>query len=176
MGWRTPRTWAAGQLMRAHWLNEELLDNLLTLRGLNGYGVQLGLDEDQSIPSGETTPIGWALALWQLGTLWTSGSAITIPIDGYWSLRAVVNFAADPDGMRRIGYSLNGRKVPQSSVLAVTDVDKSTILSFRQTVALSAGDVVEITAYQTSGEELRVFLGSQTRSLTRATIHLVGTI
>lgn len=174
MAWRTPRTWAALDKVRSHWLNEELVDNPLVLRGLNSYGVQLSLDEEQGLTNDEIAPVSWSSAIWQVGALWTSGTDITIPVTGYWLLQMLAEWKTFAGNVRRIGYTINGRKIHRSSIQGNASAHR-TYQKFRTLELLSAGDVVVFHAIQNTGGDLSLYPDPTGLSNVRATVLLRGT-
>lgn len=172
----TPRTWTAGDIVR-HWqLNTEVRDRLRSLRYLNDYGVGLALTEPKSVPSGETTPVPWDTATWQVGSMWSSDETITLPIDGFYAVQFAASWFFHASGTRRIGVRVNGQKLWRSSCQTVTDTDHQAGLNFRDVFQLSAGDELALIAFQTCGQDLRLYIGNGPRSETRASIRLLGTV
>lgn len=176
--WRgTPRTWTAGEYVRDYWMRKEVSDRLRSLRSMLDYAVLVQTTEDQTTPTGETTAIAWDAAISQVGDtpIWTQGTDFTLPIDGYWEVRAVTIWLPSAGDVRRLGYSLNGKKRFRSSTLGLGGGNTLT-LNFKDIIAASAGDIVQIIVWQNTGDDMTITAGSEGLSTTRAAVRLVGVV
>jgi hypothetical protein len=152
----TPRTWTAGESLRTYQLDTEIRDRLRSLRYLNEYAVKLDGVSDQALKSGEREILNYDTSQWNVGAMWVSGSKVTIPVTGVYSVFSKVAFAANTTGSRRIGLRLQeADEFWCSTVDSVETVGKQTILSFVREFELTADVTVEFTAWQDTGVELR---------------------
>lgn len=174
--WRTsPRTWTDGEYVRDYWLKTEISDRLRSLRQLNDYGVQLSVDEDQTIPTAETTAVSWDSAVWQVGNLWESGDEITIPVTGYWWIAMVCEWRTASGHSRGAGFYRGSKKVFRSSVPGNAS-QRRAFQKFRSLELLSAGDVIRFLVRQNAGGDLNIFPDIVGLSNVRGTVMLRGTV
>lgn len=113
----------------------------------------------QSIPDGATTPVNWTTAPIDSDGFWAGGapSRLTVPVGkgGIYRIEGNLQYAINGVGVRRASIPANavtraiGGPVPGDPSV-VTGVMVGLLL------ALSAGDYVEVEAYQTSGGPLNL--------------------
>ena len=88
-------------------------------------------------------------------------SRYVAPYSGWYLISGVVAFAANATGLRSTRWAVNGSVVLNSGV-DVTSVTASTqeVAANTQKVFLTAGDYVELQAFQSSGGNLNTVYGS----------------
>ncbi len=88
----------------------------------------------------------------------TNTSRITVAADGIYTISGSINFAVNSSGIRALYVRHNGT-TDIAGQSAPANASNSTSLSINTIYALSAGDYVELFAYQTSGSSLNVTAG-----------------
>jgi hypothetical protein len=113
----------------------------------------------ESVPNNSITTLTPTAELRDIGSMWTSGSNITIPSGqgGWYEIGVVYRYAsqATAANTRQARINVNSVEqmtfqVPTSSVLNATNV----IVSGVYETSLSAGDVITFSAFQNSGGAL----------------------
>lgn len=172
MAW-PPATAIIGQTPDATWLNANLRDPLLDLRGLNGASVKLfRTSASQAISNSANTAISWQSTAWNVGTVWAVGSPtrVTIAVAGWYSVVVNAKWANNTTGRRSAGYRINGTGAYYAlQQTAANGVDTTTGIGLAQ---LEAGDYLEILVFQNSGGSLNLTGG--TEGDTTASVTLVG--
>ena len=117
----------------------------------------------QSIPASTLTAITWASATWAYpGTLWTSGSRVTVQALGYYDLDTQVTYAANSTGARQVMFRVTtgprqpGRRGNTTIFGLYSTVASSTppLVTGMLSPYMYAGDYVEVLAFQSSGGSL----------------------
>lgn len=90
----------------------------------------------------------------------TSGSTtrITFQTAGRYEVKGTVEFAADPDGSRRVDFIYNGATVVECMNVASGSAISAVILSGSRDFIVSAGDYAELRVTHTAGAALNVHL------------------
>lgn len=166
MTYAAPRSWStdtasANGHLNASALNQDIRDNLISLRGLNDYSAKVLLSNDLSINSATETAVTWETSAWNIGSMWSSGvtpTRITVAVTGFYELCGTINFLSDSTGSRRVSYRVNGTTTHCLSNRPATD-NGPTYVDYYDVVSLTAGDYVEILVFQDSGGALKVDSG-----------------
>lgn len=87
-------------------------------------------------------------------------SQIVLPVSGLWNISACVNFALNATGVRAVKFYRNGAVITgATSQYRAGDNDVTNVhLSIME--PLSAGDIIEVYAVQTSGVSINTTIGS----------------
>lgn len=171
--WVPPRTWTDGEIMSPAMFNTQLRDEILNLRTMRGAGVSVYLAEDASVGADQRAPISWGAALWQVGGMWSNGSQLAAPVTGLYEV--IVNIETEVQAAggstQGCGYVVNGSATHHDLQFQEQTSDSHN-LSGSDLVPLTAGDYVELYAFQDSGESLSMKGGTADR--TRANLVLVA--
>jgi hypothetical protein len=129
-----------------------------------GCGVKK--TDDQSINTGTYTVVSWASEDFDTNSMHdnaTNNTRITIPTGktGYYLLTGGIAFNSNGTGNRIVRVYKNGADLRWLSSVAAANTGNFTIVPFSQTFSLTAGDYLEIYAYQTSGGSLSVMSDAQ---------------
>ena len=103
----------------------------------------------------------------------TNNTRITIPADGSgtYLITANVFFAANATGVRNVRITLNGTTVLASGIAVSTGGTTGTSVNATTIEQLSAGDYIEVEAYQDSGAALDTVTG---RNRTYVCVHKIS--
>lgn len=117
----------------------------------------------QSIPSASLTVISWDTEEFDVGGFFTSATPtrVTIPtgMNGYYALSGQIAFAATAGGAERtIAFRKNGTTNFAYGTAYFTSSAPSTPNISGRTVYLTAGDYIEVTAYQNSGSSVNTLV------------------
>lgn len=174
MAW-PPATATLGQTPDATWLNANLRDPLLDLRGLNGASVKLfRTSATQAITNNTNTAVSFQSTAWNVGTIWAIGSPtrVTIPTSGWYSVVVNAKWANNGTGRRSAGYRINGGATYWAlQQTAANGVDTTTGIGYAELVA---GDYLEIIVFQNSGGSLNLTGGSEADSSASVSLLAVG--
>lgn len=92
----------------------------------------------------------------------TDPSRLTAPSDGLYGFGATVFFAANATGFRRVKIRKNGTEtIASQAVMAITTGSEPTEVTISFEAALEETDYIEVIAYQNSGGDLNVGVGSK---------------
>lgn len=154
MAYVAPRSWAIGETPTAALFNQEIRDNLLALRGLNGAACKLyRTTATLSIANGTTrTAVTWQAAAWNLGSMWASGTNVTVPVAGRYLIIVNAPWTNVSGGVRGCGFRINAA-APEfdMQVQLASAIDTCTGMDV---VELAANDTVQARVFQTSGSAL----------------------
>lgn len=115
---------------------------------------------DHSIASGSYVAVQWNGERYDTNTFHnnvTNNTLLTVPFAGYYHIEANVVFAASATGLRSAGFALNGGITAETtgSFNLVTPVSGDyTGVHTAQDILLTAGDYLEVYAYQNTGGAL----------------------
>jgi hypothetical protein len=121
-------------------------------------GARVRRSTAQSIPNASfSTALIFDQELTDDGGMFDVGqpTRLTAPADGWYSLVATLNYAANATGTRYVWFRINGVDIIDS-VNSDAASAGPTILNLSTQTYLSADDYVEIIAYQDSGAALNV--------------------
>lgn len=166
MAYVTPKTWVTGDTVSASQLNQDLRDNVEYVKGLTDglsfSGTRLQRSATQSIPDSTNTLITWQTEVFDYGGWWSSGTNVVVPSgaipSGFTSIAvqcyARAEFAASAVGTRRLRILIDGASAGGSNTTGIsgdtTDLDTTVITT------VTAGQVITLEAYQSSGGALTV--------------------
>lgn len=166
MAWSTPKTWTSETLTSSD-MNTYLSDNLSYLKGIvDGVGfsgVEALRSTNQSISNGSDTNVSFTSEGFDYGGWFGgSGTAVTVPSGavptGYTTIAVGVyvrgRFASNGTGYRRLTLVINGTDEAAMSVDANSGAE--TEVAFTDFAIVSAGDLLTLEAYQTSGGNLNL--------------------
>lgn len=155
MAWANPRSWGLTENPLPVLLNQELRDNLLSLRALHDASIRVHRTAVQSLANNARTPIAWQAAAYQTGIAWSAATLptqITVAVSGLYLLVTSLPFANVVGGQRGVGWRKNGEATawdlqlqPGNGVDTVNGIEL---------IDLAAGDFIEVYGYQTSGAAL----------------------
>lgn len=182
MAWRSPRTWATGDGVWVYTLNTEIRDRMMTLRHLNDAAVHVSLTTAQTIPDSETVNVHWDTQDWGASgeTLWSRGDSekFLAPIAGWYELQAVLVWAISPGSglggrflrygfveQENLNYDMDYRQDPGGG-------PSSIVLTGSDWVQMTTADILEVRAYQDTGDDLPLIGSTGTRC--RASWRLLG--
>lgn len=110
MVWSTPRDWATGEQVTVPLLNQELRDNLLSIRNNNDWMVRCTKSANQSLGTTGYTAIPWNVHDFIVGTTalhsTASGEKFMAPVAGWYGLRGSIIYGS-ASGYRGIAYAFN---------------------------------------------------------------------
>jgi len=177
MAYTSPRTWttgATGTLLNASALNTDIRDNMASLRGLNDAACRLYLTADTGISNAADTAVTWQASAYNVGGMWSSGTnptRVTVPTTGYYELNALLAYHFNSGGgSRRVSYRVNGGTVTRLAVRQATD-EGQTYAFGSDVINLTAGDYLEILAFQDSTATVKIDSGPAGSTLT---VRLLG--
>jgi hypothetical protein len=155
----TPSTFSAGAMLAAATLNQgvrDVLNFILNPPQCQAYdttGLTLTTGVAATVPLGAENYDEPQPGDSPMHDNTTNNSRITIRTTGKYQIDAYVCFAANATGARRVEVVKNGAaSIVTNSQPATPTV--STTIQASKTVPLSAGDYIEMQAYQTSGGNL----------------------
>jgi hypothetical protein len=159
MPWTTPKTWSVNEVVTAANMNTHLRDNMSFV----GAPPQCSVSTvtPQSIANLTLTALNADLEAYDNDSMHstsTNNSRITINTAGRYLFCATVGFS-NATGLRQGIFRRDGTTYILGGVItmAVTVV-ADTVLSFSQTIPLTAGQYIEVMARQDSGGNLDVGL------------------
>lgn len=175
MAWTAPSTWTNVMLTAAQ-LNQQLRDNLLTLRQGNQQLVKLYLDSDASITNSLDTILSWSNPpSFQVGTIWSAANPtrLTAPVTGYYLIIPNIEWLSNSSGVRNTFYrwSVGAAQYElQSQGASLSGHSNCSGIGIH---FLTAAQYVEIGVWQDSGATRQVHGGTLDR--TRVAMMLLGT-
>lgn len=166
MAYTTPPTFVASDPLAAADLNI-LSDDIIYLKGqtdgftLSGFSIRRAAT--QSISNSTDTDISFDTELQDFGGWWSSGTTATTPSAAIPSgaseigalVFAMVKFATDGDGKRKVTVLKNGSAVDLWKVQALDD-DNTTVIFPPQFTTTEAADTWKLQVWQNSGGALNV--------------------
>ena len=116
---------------------------------------------DQSLSSSTYTVLSWDSENFDTDTMHdnsTNNTRITIATGkaGYYLLSGSISFGSNGTGNRIVRSYKNGSDFRWLAAVAASNTGNFTVVPFSQTLSLSAGDYLEIYAFQSSGGALNV--------------------
>jgi hypothetical protein len=165
MAWTAPITWTASHVVTAAELNTGVRDNLNFLHTFSGvYGYKAA---DQTLTTAVEAAMVMDTESYDTDAYHdnaTTNTRFTIPtgFDGYYLLGAMVDFAGNATGVRRLSLRLNGATelaLAQVSAAGATVTRMGTVSLITH---LAAADYVEATVFQNSGGNLAAVAGLST--------------
>lgn len=131
-----------------------------TFVGAKAYGTT-----NQTISNFTVTAITWNNENFDTDSMHstsTNTSRLTIPTGktGYWQITASLGYDASAAGVRQIRLSKNGSFVNNEQVEATSSYGNT--MGFSNILNLTAGDYIELEAFQTSGGNLDVVKSADT--------------
>jgi hypothetical protein len=151
--WSDPADWALGVNPNATQLDQELINNVLSLRNLNDQSIRLHRTSVQSMPNNTRQPISWQAAAYQTGLTWSSGtnpSRITVNVTGWYLLAGNIEYANVVGGIRRIGWHTSAN-LSQNFDLQAHPGNGVDTTNGLELIYLTAGDYIEVYGYQNTG-------------------------
>lgn len=155
MAWSDPRTWLLTETPTHTQLNQEIRDNLGSLRALNDNCIRVHRTATQSMTNNTRLAITWQAAAYQTGITWSSGTnptRITVNVTGLYLLAANIKFANVVGGRRGVGWKKNGgatnwdiQNHPGNGVDTVNGIE---------IIDLVSGDYIEVFGFQNSGSAI----------------------
>jgi hypothetical protein len=100
MSYKRPPTQRYHKVATSTWA-DQLAQNFEALWA-SKPNVRLYKSTSTNITTGTPTAISWNAARWNVGTSWTSGAAITVPVAGFYLIYAHIDWEANTTGKRRI--------------------------------------------------------------------------
>lgn len=153
--WVDPATWVLGTTPTKAQLDQALISNIASLRNLNDQSIRVHRTAVQSIANNSrsgTAVMTWQATQYQQGITWSSGTnptRITVNKTGFYLLVANIKYANTAGGRRGVGYRINNGSLNYDMQLhPAVNVDTTTGIDV---IPLTAGDYIEIYAYQSSG-------------------------
>lgn len=129
---------------------------------INAAGARVYDSGTQSIPNNTYTALTFNSERWDYGTYHSTVSnttRLTVPVNGLYMVTGGVAYASNATGQRALGIRVNG-----SSLYALERVDtingQVPFLNVSTIVKLTAGDYVELMAWQNSGGSLNTSVNS----------------
>lgn len=177
MSWASPVTWTTGASgVVATALNQQLRDNLKSLRNGHDILVQCSLAANQSLAASNTdTGIGFTVHDSIVGTTalhsTASGAKFNAPSAGWYGLTGsvILNTAS---GTRAISYRLNGTGVVhRTGYEYLGGAASPRQFSIDETVQMTTADYLEVTALFLQGTSATIIGGA---TGTRMAWHLLG--
>lgn len=153
----TPRTWSAGERPTAAQFNAEFRDWIAALA--NPPACRVRRTTAQSINTATVTAITFDAERTDTDTMHSTSSntsRITITTSGRYHVYGNVAYAANATGIRYTAIRLNGTTVVVEDARAPAGAGDATIVSIDTSYLFSAGDYVELVAFQTSGGALNL--------------------
>ena len=118
---------------------------------------------DQSIPDSTVTRVGFDNTIYDPGgwhSTVTNPSRITVPADGVYHVHALISYASNTTGLRQIRIATNGNIDSGNEQLDCIFINPAIngihSMQADAILRLSAGDYIEVGAYQNSGGSLNV--------------------
>lgn len=133
-------------------------------------GAKVTRSTTQALTTGTDTPISWDTEAFDIGGYWAIGdpTKFTISITGYYLVEGNITFETNSTGERHTSIFVNG--VAQVGQRQPPISANATIINTCGILALTAGDYVQLVAFQNSGGNLNAL--NVTR--THFAIHKIG--
>lgn len=131
----------------------------LLTTGLVSYSACAYNSANISIPNGVETVLTLNSERWDNATIHSTSantSRMTAPVDGVYLITANIEFDANATGERYVAIRLNGGTYLAAPTIDAAGGGLNTGFAFTRQYALSAGDYIEIWAFQNSGGALNV--------------------
>ena len=153
------KTWSAGNLSSSD-MNQYVRDIILwgfeerprvwVSRTEAQSTMSISNDSDTEVVWGETAT-GWETP----STWWTSGTDLTVPVDGIYLIQSRLRYESNTSGYRQVRHNVNGsfRNVVSVGPSAAGDTP---FMPMSTIEPLNSGDTVTLSAYQNSGGALEV--------------------
>lgn len=123
-------------------------------------GARVYHNADQTLTTGVTTTLNFNSERYDIGNLHdtaTNNSRLTIPVSGVYQITANVFFALNATGFRAVNLLLNGTTlIGHTRQQAVAGGASGTALNISCDYELTAGNYIEVQAFQNSGGNLAV--------------------
>jgi hypothetical protein len=172
--WTTPRTWTAGDVLTATLFNQQIRDNLNSLRHCNDAIAIVYLSGSPTISTGTWTTVPFDTAAANAGGLFTAGSnRFEVPVTGKYELVVSIIWGDGNTGSREIRanrsdgllFALHGTDGVGAASGSSAD-NAVTVLS------CTAGQTVLVQVQHTKGSNLALVGSGDTG--TRAAWRLIG--
>ncbi len=129
-----------------------------TFVGAKVYGTT-----NQSISHFTTTLVTWDSEFFDTDSMHSTSSntsRLTIPAGktGYWQITASLGYDANANGVRQVNFSKNGSYVNAEQVQATATYGN--IVGYSNIMYLTAGDYIEVSAFQSTGGSLNLIKSS----------------
>jgi len=129
-----------------------------TFVGAKAYGTT-----NQSISHFTTTLVTWDSEFFDTDSMHSTSSntsRLTIPAGktGYWQITASLGYDANANGVRQVNFSKNGSYVNAEQVQATATYGN--IVGYSNIMYLTAGDYIEVSAFQSTGGSLNLIKSS----------------
>ncbi len=157
--WTAPPTFLVGRLEAETDLNPILVDDPQWLH--YPKWMRLHKTSTQSINNSTDTALTWGSEdadPWALHSTSSNTSRLTVtaPLAGVFSVRAVIEFASNATGFRRVDLRKNGSSTPLCITSAGAVNGASTVVQAESMVQMVSGDYLEVFVQQSSGGALNV--------------------
>ncbi len=167
MAYSVPSTAAGGILTDAIW-NASVRDNILYLKDRvdNPPYARVTHNTTQSIANSTDTVLAFNSETVDTAALHdtaTNNGRITIPTgeDGYWQFVALVEFAANATGQRKVTLRHNGGGIYGQTQIDAAAAGNATWITVSIILNPGAGDYMEVVVAQNSGGALNVTASCQ---------------
>lgn len=176
MAWTAQTPLTSAQVLNAAYLNA-YRDNLLSLRNGNDHYCRLYLTTNPSIGNNVATgsAISWSAALFNVGTIWTSGNKLVAPVTGKYLILATLEWRSNVAGLRNvIGMHKNSANtlIRQHDGQSQGSTGGKSSTGGKFCLQMTATDYFEVRAYQDSGAALTLHGGAPDR--TRVAVLFLG--
>lgn len=174
MPWTSPITFASGAILTGAQLNQQLRDNLLTLRNANEQYVKLYLNNNPSIPNSANTKVSWTNVDIQIGTIWSAvnPTRLTAPVTGKYAVAINIEWRNNGIGLRSCNLVRNSPALQYDLQSNGSPQGKSNLSAYVE-VLLNAAAYVECNVFQSTGASHTLHGGTIDR--TRIAMWLIGT-
>lgn len=174
MAFTAPSTWVSGATLTAAQLNQQLRDNLLSLRNANDQYVKLYLDNNPSIPNSTDTKISWTSIAFQVGTIWSAGNPtrLVAPVTGKYAVAINLEWRNNGTGLRSMNLVRNSPAMQYDLQSNGSPEGKNNGSAYIE-ILLNAAAYVEVQAFQATGAAHTLHGGTEDR--TRVAMWLIGT-
>lgn len=155
--WTTPRTWSVGELVTAGLLNQQLRDNLNTLRVPLYCRVENRTNI--SVPNSTYVEITFDTETTKNDAAMHSTSSNTArliaPVAGFYLIEGCIEWSGNPNGQRQFEIFYNGTTtIHRVAIPADTGINHCQ--NVMTTFYLNANDFITFRAFQNSGATLDV--------------------
>lgn len=119
-------------------------------------GARVRRTTNQAVATATFTPISFDTTFYNVGGIWSAGSPtrLTAPVDGYYEVKGQVRWANNTTNTRGLWFQKNGtgNRIQGVYAPAMNSLEQST----STVIQLTAGDYIEVLAYQDSGGSLNI--------------------
>lgn len=174
MPFTAPSTWVSGAVLTAAQLNQQVRDNLLSLRNANDQYVKLFLSGNPSIPNSIDTKISWTDIAFQVGTIWSAlnPTRLVAPVTGKYAVAINIEWRSNGTGLRSVNLVRNSPALQYDLQSNGSPQGKSNLSAYVE-VLLNAAAYVECQVFQSTGASHTLHGGTVDR--TRIAMWLIGT-